>query len=56
MPMWRNWQTHMTQNHAGNHVGSSPTIGTKISLQELNFYKKLKSRFSQFLFLFQKHL
>ena len=29
MPMWRNWQTHMTQNHAGNHVGSSPTIGTK---------------------------
>ena len=26
--MWRNWQTHMTQNHAGNHVGSSPTIGT----------------------------
>ena len=28
MPMWRNWQTHMTQNHAGNHVGSSPTIGT----------------------------
>ena len=28
-PMWRNWQTHMTQNHAGNHVGSSPTLGTK---------------------------
>lgn len=22
------WQTHMTQNHAGNHAGSSPTIGT----------------------------
>ena len=29
MPEWRNWQTHMTQNHAGNHVGSSPTFGTK---------------------------
>ena len=28
MPMWRNWQTHQTQNLAGNHVGSSPTIGT----------------------------
>ena len=28
MPSWRNWQTHMTQNHAGNHVGSSPTDGT----------------------------
>ena len=26
--MWRNWQTHQTQNLAGNHVGSSPTIGT----------------------------
>ena len=56
MPMWRNWQTHMTQNHAGNHVGSSPTIGTKISLQKLNFHKKLKSRFSQFLFFISKAL
>ena len=28
MPMWRNWQTHWIQNPAGNHVGSSPTIGT----------------------------
>ena len=28
MPMWRNWYTHSTQNAAGNHVGSSPTIGT----------------------------
>ena len=27
--MWRNWQTHTTQNRTGNHVGSSPTIGTK---------------------------
>ena len=22
------WQTHMTQNHAGNHAGSSPATGT----------------------------
>ena len=29
MPEWRNWQTHTTQNRAGNHVGSSPTIGTR---------------------------
>lgn len=29
MPEWRNWQTHTTQNRAGNHVGSSPTLGTK---------------------------
>ena len=28
MPEWRNWQTHTTQNRAGNHVGSSPTLGT----------------------------
>ena len=29
MPEWRNWQTHTTQNRAGNHVGSNPTFGTK---------------------------
>lgn len=29
---WRNWQTHMTQNHAGNRVGSIPTGGTKIPI------------------------
>ncbi len=23
------WQTHMTQNHAGNHAGSSPATGIK---------------------------
>ena len=23
------WQTQATQNRSGNHVGSSPTIGTK---------------------------
>ena len=28
MPEWRNWQTHWIQNPAGNHVGSSPTLGT----------------------------
>ncbi len=32
MPEWRNWQTHTTQNRAGNHVGSSPTLGTKKNL------------------------
>ena len=38
MPMWRNWQTHQTQNLAGNHVGSSPTIGTNsIGVRE-DFY------------------
>ena len=40
MPMWRNWQTHMTQNHAGNHVGSSPTIGTKSILY--SFFLKFR--------------
>lgn len=25
------WQTQMTQNHPGNHGGSSPFIGTKFS-------------------------
>ncbi len=39
MLMWRNWQTHWTQNPAGNHVGSSPTISTKLKIFELN--KKL---------------
>ena len=36
MPMWRNWQTHTTQNRAGNHVGSSPTIGTKFRIELSN--------------------
>ncbi len=31
MPKWRNWQTHTTQNRAGNHAGSSPASGTKIA-------------------------
>ena len=35
--MWRNWQTHQTQNLTGNHVGSSPTIGTKKSIAKLCF-------------------
>ena len=29
MRMWRNWQTHQTQDLAGNHGGSSPLIRTK---------------------------
>ena len=37
LPLWRNWQTHMTQNHAGNHAGSSPASGI--------FYKNFKSIF-----------
>ncbi len=28
LPLWRNWQTHTTQNRTGNHVGSTPTSGT----------------------------
>ena len=27
MPLWRNWQTHLTQNQAGNRAGSSPASG-----------------------------
>ena len=38
MPMWRNWYTHSTQNAAGNHVGSSPTIGTSEAVERLLFY------------------
>ena len=26
-PLWRNWQTHTTQNRTGNHMGSSPISG-----------------------------
>ena len=37
MPMWRNWYTHSTQNAAGNHVGSSPTIGTREAVEGLLF-------------------
>jgi hypothetical protein len=29
-------QTHTTQNRAGNHVGSNPTIGTKELLYHLD--------------------
>ena len=28
-PLWRNWQTHTTQNRTGNHMGSSPISGIK---------------------------
>ena len=28
-PLWRNWQTHVTQNHAVNsRAGSSPASGS----------------------------
>ncbi len=31
MPVWRNWQTHVTQNHAETiRAGSSPATGTRI--------------------------
>ncbi len=40
MSMWRNRQTHRSQKPADNiHVGSIPTIGTKLKIFELN--KKL---------------
>ena len=43
IPMWRNWQTHTTQNRAGNHVGSSPTIGTREKIQaKLGFFCRIK--------------
>ena len=46
MPEWRNWQTHTTQNRAGNHVGSSPTLGTKggfTRTREKHCYKRVLS-------------
>ena len=58
MPEWRNWQTHWIQNPAGNHVGSSPTLGTKSGFtrtRKKHCYKRvqrnpkrisLKSRFT----------
>ena len=47
MPLWRNWSTHWIQNPAGNHVGSSPTSGTKnksrnIKIPILLIYIKLQ--------------
>ena len=44
--MWRNWQTHTTQNRAGNHVGSSPTLGT--------INKKVQTKSVLFCFRFQR--
>ena len=30
LPLWRNWQTHLTQNQAVNsRAGSSPASGTR---------------------------
>lgn len=35
--MWRNWQTHLTQNQAVNsRAGSSPAIGTEKRNVEIN--------------------
>ena len=61
MPLWRNWQTHWIQNPAGNHVGSSPTSGTKIKYapqkgayffqwRTLNLKQNLSGNLSIFLF------
>lgn len=38
MPEWRNWQTHTTQNRAGNHAGSSPALGT---ILVVDFFKEM---------------
>lgn len=38
LPLWRNWYTHMTQNHAGNHVGSSPTSGIYNPTYNVGFF------------------
>ncbi len=38
--MWRNWYTHITQNDAGNHVGSSPTIDTKYVITFITTHKR----------------
>ena len=37
MSVWWNWQTHSTQNAAGNRVGSNPTTGTNFSFLQ-SFY------------------
>lgn len=34
VPKWRNWQTHLTQNQAGNRAGSSPASGIKKALEQ----------------------
>ena len=34
LPLWRNWQTHLTQSQSGTRAGSSPASGT---LKALNF-------------------
>ena len=54
LPVWRNWQTHMTQNHAGNRVGSIPTAGTNfIYLTLIKALILLKfSKINAFIFLF----
>ena len=59
-PLWRNWQTHTTQNRTGNHMGSSPISGIRkwlfvqlsqivISLKKIEAKLKLRE-FSGILF------
>ena len=56
MPMWRNWQTHWIQNPAGNHVGSSPTIGTNDVSALTNKIDKYKNQSIKWLiFSFSKN-
>ena len=50
VPVWRNWQTHLTQNQADNlRAGSSPATGINLTVQFFNwtvfyfFIKKLHS-------------
>ena len=40
------WQTHMTQNHAGNRVGSTPTFGTNNNPVNVYFYGIIQLNFS----------
>ena len=45
MPLWRNWQTHTTQNRTGNHMGSSPISGIYIIFRKSCFTKKVNNFF-----------
>ena len=54
LPLWRNWQTHLTQNQAGNHAGSSPASGIELFSETLDFI--VFSRVSDFFLLVLGHL
>ena len=51
------WQTHMTQNHAGNRVGSTPTFGTifnldvAILLRFFVFFEAMKNEYVKILIM-----